>query len=109
MSKLYKLVRAFEFIIFKLEEKKSKWQACSLKPLRLLLTPQLREDSSKTIEDLMDEALEGLDDMWDDLDDWSGDVWDDAWDELDEWDLDWDGATTVTATAVTAMVIFATI
>ena len=49
------------------------------------------------IEDLMDEALEGLDDMWDDLDDWSGDVWDDAWDELDEWDLDWDGATTVTA------------
>ena len=57
------------------------------------------------IEDLMDDALEGLDDMWDDLDDWA----DDAWDELDDWDLDWDGATTVTATAVTAMVIFATI
>merc|ERR1712044_117226 len=35
--------------IFKLEEKKSKWQACSLKPLRLLLTPQLREDTSMTI------------------------------------------------------------
>ena len=53
----------------------------------------------------MDDALEGLDDMWDDLDDWT----DDAWDELEDWDLDWDGATTVTATAVTAMVIFATI
>merc|ERR1711981_646511 len=35
--------------IFKLEEKKSKWQACSLKPLRLQLIPQLREDSSKTM------------------------------------------------------------
>ena len=57
------------------------------------------------LEDLMDEALEGLDDAWDDLEDWSGDVWDD----LEDWDLDWDGATTVTATAVTAMVIFATI
>ena len=57
------------------------------------------------LEDLMDDALEGLDDAWEDLEDWSGEVWDD----LEDWDLDWDGATTVTATAVTAMVIFATI
>ena len=57
------------------------------------------------LEDLMDDALEGLDDAWEDLEDWGGDVWDD----LEDWDLDWDGATTVTATAVTAMVIFATI
>ena len=57
------------------------------------------------LEDLMDDALEGLDEAWEDLEDWGGDVWDD----LEDWDLDWDGATTVTATAVTAMVIFATI
>ena len=57
------------------------------------------------IDDLLDDALEGLDDAWEDLEDWGGDVWDD----LEDWDLDWDGATTVTATAVTAMVIFATI
>ena len=57
------------------------------------------------IDDLLDDALEGLDDAWEDLEDWGGDVWDD----LEDWDLDWDGATPVTATAVTAMVIFATI
>ena len=57
------------------------------------------------VEDMLDDALEGLDDAWEDLEDWGGDVWDD----LEDWDLDWDGATTVTATAVTAMVIFATI
>ena len=68
-------------------------------------TPVRNLDGHEDIEDLMDDALEGLDDMWDDLEDWG----DDAWDELGDWDLDWDGATTVTATAVTAMVIFATI
>ena len=57
------------------------------------------------IDDLLDDALEGLDDAWEDLEDWGGDVWDD----LEDWDLDWDGATAVTATAVTAMVIFSTI
>ena len=57
------------------------------------------------LEELMDDALDELDDAWEDLEDWGGEVWED----LEDWDLDWDGATTVTATAVTAMVIFATI
>ena len=68
-------------------------------------TPARMLDGHEDIDDLLDDALEGLDDAWDDLEDWGGDVWDD----LEDWDLDWDGATTVTATAVTAMVIFATI
>ena len=62
-------------------------------------------DMGRQLEDEWDEMW---DEAWDDLDDWYDDLGD--WDEwYDDWDLDWDGATTVTATAVTAMVIFATI
>ena len=63
----------------------------------------------RLLQDDIDDVLDDLDDAWEDLEDWGDDLWDDAWDELDDWDLDWDSATTVTATAVTAMVIFATI